>query len=154
MVEAETMVKYLTLTIYVAPLVFSLPFFFYMFPITSQGFSQLTSLQNAYAGVTLFYVGAMYIVEIGWSSIDVALNGGGRASNVTFAALLFAILAAGSIIFGNLIFFNLYQFNNLTYNIIILGLIIIGLAMYGWQARKIISESVRSNHIFTLLGEK
>lgn len=150
MPEAETMTKYTTLVIYLAPLVFSLAFFlFLLFPFVPQLAGITINLPTLYVTTAIFYLGVMWVVEIGWSAIDV-LADGKELKNITFGAVLFGILAVATFAIGAFVFLGWYTFSNPTYNMIILGIETLGIILFIWQARTILSESVRSNHIFNI----
>lgn len=150
MPEAETMTKYTTLVIYLAPLVFSIPFWLYLlFPDIPPLANITINLPVLYVTTAIFYLGIMWIVEIGWSALDV-LADGKELKNITFGAVLFGILAVATFAIGSFVFLGWYMFNNATYNMIILGIETLGIILFVWQARTILSESVRSNHIFSL----
>lgn len=151
MPEAETMTKYTTLVIYLAPLAFSLPFWL---QLLSQQFPEYFSFLNInigqwYVTDALFYLGVMWIVEVGWSSVSV-LADGQELKNITFGAIIFIILAIITFMFGAFVFLGWYTFTNPEYNVVILVIETLGIILFAWQARTIIFESVRSNHIFNI----
>lgn len=151
MPEAETMTKYTTLVIYLAPLAFSLPFWL---QLIAQEFPQWLSFLNInlttwYVTTALFYLGVMWVVEIGWSAVSV-LADGQEVKNITFGAIIFIILAALTFMFGAFVFLGWYTFTNPTYNVIVTVIETLGIILFLWQARTILSESVRSNHIFNI----
>ena len=151
MPEAETMTKYTTLAIYLAPLIFTLPFWL---QLMSQQFPQQLGFLNInlaqwFVTTALLYLGVMWVIEIGWSSLSV-LADGKELPNITFGAVIFGILAVLTLIFGVLVFLGWYTFNNPSYNLIILIIETLGIGLFARQARTIISESVRSNHLFNI----
>jgi len=152
MTDAETMTKYTTLGIYLAPVVFSITFFLWILTPFFPPLQVLNiSLPTWYITSALGYLTAMWVLEIGWSSVSVATSGG-SVKNITFGAVLFGIMAVVTGLFTVMIFFQWYTFTNTTYNAIILILEGLGMALFFWQARSIISEEVRSNHLFNIAG--
>lgn len=152
MTDAENMTKYTTLAIYLAPLLFSIPIFLWLLtPV----FTPLTvlniSLPTWYITTAFAYLTIMWIIEIGWSMVSVHADGG-AVKNMTFGVVLFGIMAAITGIFTVMIFLQWYTFTNPTYNVILLILEGLGIALFLWQARTIISASVRSNHLFAIAG--
>lgn len=154
MTDAENMTKYTTLGIYLAPMVFSIPFFLWMLsPFIPQ--LQFLNIQNNlavwYVTAALGYLTGMWVLEIGWSMVSVHADGG-EVKNMTFGAIIFGILAVVTGIFAVMVFLQWYTFANTTYNTIILVVEGLGMALFGWQARTIIWEGVRSNHLFSIAG--
>lgn len=153
MTDAEAMTKYTTLAIYISPLLFSIPIFLWLLtPVIPQYLQWLNiNLATWYITAAFGYLTVMWIVEIGWSMVSVHADGG-AVKNMTFGVVVFAILAIVTGIFTVMVFFQWYTFSNTTYNVILLVIEGLGLALFGWQARTIISESVRSNHLFAIAG--
>lgn len=152
MTDAETMTKYTTLAIYIAPLIFSIPFFLWlMVPIVPQLQVLNITLVNWYITAAMSYLTLMWVIEIGWSMVSVSTSGG-SVKNMTFGVVVFAIMAVVTGIFTVSIFLGWYHFENTTYNVIIFALETLGIILFGWQARTIIWEGVRSNHLFSLAG--
>lgn len=152
MPEAETMIKYTTLTIYVAPLIFSIPFWWQLLiPNVPALTNYNPNLTTWYITTVLAYLAAMWVVEIGWSAIDVVANGK-EVKNITFGAIIFGILFAVTLAFAVFVWFGWYTFSNPSYNLLLLIIESLGLILFGWQARTILFESVRSNHIFSIAG--
>lgn len=152
MPEAETMVRYTTLGIYMAPLGFSIPFFLWLIsPLVPFLAALNINLAVWYTTAALVYLGAMWVVEIGWSSLDVVLNKGGTTRNITFGAIVFTIMAIVTFAFAILVFTGGYTFGNPAYNAIIVGLVVLGMGLYIWQARSVLKpDGERSNHVFAI----
>lgn len=153
MTDAETMTKYTTLGIYLSPLIFSIPVFLWLLtPVIPQYLQWLNiNLATWYVTAMLGYLTGMWVLEIGWSMVSVHADGG-EVKNMTFGVVVFSILAIITGIFTILIFFQWYTFSNPSYNVMLLIIEGLGLALFGWQARTIIVESVRSNHLFAIAG--
>lgn len=152
MTDAESMTKYTTLAIYLAPLAFSIPFFMWILtPFVPQLQFLNINLVTWYITASMAYLTAMWIIEIGWSMVSVATDGG-SVKNMTFGAIVFGIMAVTTAIFTVMVFLQWYTFTNSTYNFVILILEGLGITLFGWQARTIISEGIRSNHLFAIAG--
>lgn len=152
MTDAENMVKYTTLGIYLSPLVFNIPLFLWILtPFVPQLQFLNINLVTWYITAALGYLTGMWILEIGWSMVSVHADGG-AVKNMTFGVVVFGILAVVTAIFAVMIFFQWYTFANTMYNFVILLIEGLGIALFVWQARTIISEGVRSNHLFALAG--
>jgi hypothetical protein len=154
MVDVEEMTRYTTVAIYMAPVVLSMPFVLWILtPFITQVFPAFAGLNinlaTWYVTFALGYLTTMWILEMFWSSIDVAYNGG-EIKNITFGAILFAIMAIFTGVFTGLVYFQLYTFSNVLLNAIIASLEVLGIGLFIWQSRSVLVTGERKNHVFAM----
>lgn len=118
----------------ILPLLFAIPALLIISPWT-RNLAVISSLDpvNAFYGFLLFYVGLVFLIEMGF-----ALPEMGKSSAGIFGAVLLGGLAIGAFAFGGLIVTDQYDVTNDTgtLNTVLSVLLIIAIGMFVVQARE------------------
>jgi len=137
MVSIGKAFKYTVIVLYTGSLWFILGSFLFMFPFTTAWINAITTPTAYFFGLTVIYVGVIFLVDLAWSTIDLS-GAGALKRNVTFGALIFAGMSIFSIIMGILIFFNQYRMDNTTINFGIMAVLGLGCGSVVWHSRSVL----------------